>query len=79
MRLHKGIVPRSAYNTFKVKVPPRSQCTFADFPPLQDLVRAKMKERGVGKWLIWNDIPKGYKDWLVNEVSDLRRFHTSSL
>jgi len=34
-----------------------------------------MKEKGTGVWLIWDDIPKSYKDWLVNEVSGLHCFY----
>ena len=28
-----------------------------------------MKEKGEGLWVRFEDVPKYYKDWLVNEVS----------
>ena len=28
-----------------------------------------MKEKGEGLWLIWEDVPKSYQDWLVKAVS----------
>lgn len=32
MRLHRNDISKHAYNTFKVNVPPHSQCSFADHP-----------------------------------------------
>ena len=74
MELHEKSVSRHAYNTFKVKDSP-CLSSFADCPLFQEVVRTKMKEKGIGMWLVWDDVPKVYKDWLVNKVSGLHCFY----
>jgi len=77
MELHGKTISRVAYNTFRVQdlsgLPSFTNCL-----PFQDTVRSKMKEKGTGIWLVWDDVPTSYKDWLVNEVSELCHFYVST-
>jgi len=77
MELHREGMPRHTYNKLKVKDSSSLPC-FADCSLFQEVVRTKMKEKGTGVWLIWDDIPKSYKDWLVNEVSGLHCFYNQA-
>ena len=45
-------------------------CSSTNQPVSQDRIRTKMKEKGEGLWVRFEDVPKCYKDWLVNEVSE---------
>ena len=68
MGLHANKTSRHAYNRFRV----RSlfyYCSSTDCLSSQDRVRAKMKEKGEGLWVAFDDVPRPYRDWLVNEVS----------
>jgi len=73
MGLHKDQVSRNAYNRFRVRNL-FYQCSSTDYPSFQDRVRVKMKEKGEGLWLTFDDVPRCYKDWLVNEVSKFTLF-----
>ena len=68
MGLHVNEVSKHAYNRFKVGNISLLY-SFAKCPLFQDRVRTKMKEKGEGLWVNWDDVPKSYKDWLVNQVS----------
>ena len=77
MELHGKTISRVAYNTFRVR-DLSSLPSFTDCLLFQDVVRSKMKEKGTGIWLVWDDVPTSYKDWLVNEVSELRYYYVST-
>ena len=73
MGLHANETSRHAYNRFRV----RSffyYCSSTDHLSSQDRVRAKMKEKGEGLWVAFDDVPRPYQDWLVNEVSKSTSF-----
>jgi len=68
MGLHANKVSRHAYNRFRVRNLTQLY-SFTDRSLLQDRIRTKMKEKGEGLWIIWENVPKSYQDWLVKAVS----------
>ena len=69
MGLHETAVGRHSYNRIRVSILSILLAPSTDLPPSQDRIRTKMKEKGKGLWVRFEDVPKSYKDWLVNEVS----------
>jgi hypothetical protein len=69
MGLHETSVGRHSYNRIRVRSSSIHRCFSTDQLLSQDRIRTKMKEKGEGLWVHFEDVPKTYKNWLVNEVS----------
>jgi hypothetical protein len=68
MELHTTEERRSAYNQFRVSGL-SNPLPITNYQLPQEHVRFTMKQCGEGVWIDFDNVPKQFSDWLVDEVS----------